>query len=614
MTHIIVGTAGHIDHGKTALVRALTGIETDRLKEEKARGISIDLGFAHLDLGQGVWAGFVDVPGHERFVRNMLAGATGIDVVLLVIAADESVMPQTREHFDICRILGIRRGAVVLTKSDLVDASTLELVRLEVQDFVAGSFLEGVPARAVSSVNGEGLDALRQDLLRMAASLEGKDTTRHFRMPVDRAFAQKGFGSVATGTVASGRIDVESEVEVYPTGKRARVRGIQNHGDFAKSSGAGQRTALNLAGVDLGQLRRGMMLGPPGVFAPTLDLGTRVELLASAPPLHHRSRAHLHAGAAEMKAEIRLLDREELAPGGSAFCRIVLSEPALLLPGDRFVLRRFSPVETIGGGTVLDPVVRAGRRKDLHSHLSNLDRATGAQRLALWAGENPYGIAETELIARSGALPSELRTAGLRELSGWFVTPESFATLQLRLTASVQEFHKQNPLVAGVSKEEIRTRILLGAPAQLLEALLQESLSITVQGDILRQKDHRFAFTQAEDQAIGLIEEAFRHGGLAVPATAEVLAKAGVDARRGQSLLQLLLKSGKLVRISTDFIFHADAILGLRSLLATRRGKRFSVPEFKDWTGISRKYAIPLLEFCDRQKLTRREGAGRVVL
>ena len=371
MKAVIVGTAGHIDHGKSALVRALTGTDPDRLEEEKRRGITIDIGFANLDLagpaGEPIRIGFVDVPGHERFVRNMLAGIGGIDLVLLVIAADESVKPQTREHFDICRMLSVQRGITVLAKADLVDAETLEVVTLEVAEFLKGSFLDPAtsPIIPVSSKTGAGLDRLKAELARLAAEVPAKDSSAVFRLPIDRVFTMKGFGTVVTGTLISGTVSKEQEVEVHPAGKPLRVRNVQVHGKSATEAIAGQRTALNLPGVETTELARGMMLTPPEMFAPVTRLGVQLELLPSAKPLRQYARVHLHAFTAETLAQVTLLSGKQLLPGESGFARLKLDRPVLLFPGDRFIIRQYSPVITMGGGRVLDagdPPIRIERR------------------------------------------------------------------------------------------------------------------------------------------------------------------------------------------------------------------------------------------------------------
>src|SRR5271155_1790929 len=360
---VIVGTAGHIDHGKSALVEALTGTHPDRLAEEKRRGITIDLGFAFLE-ENGVRFGLVDVPGHERFVSNMLAGAAGIDLVLLVIAADESIKPQTREHFDICRLLGVKRGVVALTKSDLVDTDMLGLVRLEVEEYLRGSFLERAPIVPVSAKTGTGLAELRKALHSVAAEIPGKDAARYFRLPIDRAFAMKGFGTVVTGTLISGSIGAADEVELFPGGKRLRVRGVQSAGKAIERAIAGQRTAVNLAGIDHDVVKRGMTLAAPGRFRTTRRMDVRLTLLPSARKLKHRARVHFHAGTAETIAEIFLYGASVLAPGQSALGHLRLQEEVVVLPGDRFIVRQFSPVTTIGGGVILDPLARRPTLRD----------------------------------------------------------------------------------------------------------------------------------------------------------------------------------------------------------------------------------------------------------
>ncbi len=409
MKNVIAGTAGHIDHGKTALVRALTGTDTDRLKEEKERGISIDLGFAHLDLPNNVRLGFVDVPGHERFIKNMLAGAGGIDLVLFVIAADESIKPQTREHFDICRLLNISKGIVVLTKADLVDPEILDLVRLEVEEFVRGSFLEGAPMVPVSSTTGKGLPELRAELQNLATTIAEKDASRYFRLPVDRAFSMRGFGTVVTGTLISGAVHTEQEIEVHPGEKRVRVRGVQVHGETVPRAVAGQRTALNLAGVEAADVQRGMMLTEAARFTPTQLIDCTFDLLPNAKPLKHRAPVHFHAHTAEIEAEIRGIGTTEmLRPGTRRYVRLLLREPALLLPGDRFIVRMFSPVITIGGGVVLDiaPPKRGGIER-----LKALEQGSVRDRVALLVGESANGMSMPQIISRTGLLESEIITA-----------------------------------------------------------------------------------------------------------------------------------------------------------------------------------------------------------
>ncbi|HYL78345.1 MAG TPA: selenocysteine-specific translation elongation factor [Bryobacteraceae bacterium] len=619
MKNIIIGTAGHIDHGKTALVRALTGIDTDRLKEEKQRGISIDLGFAHLPLSQNVRLGFVDVPGHERFIKNMLAGVGGIDLVLFVIAADESIKPQTREHFDICRLLGIGHGIVVLTKSDLVDSDLLELVRLEVDEFVRGSFLEGAPVLAVSSTTGAGIAELRAEIEGIAQSIHEKDASQYFRLPIDRAFSMRGFGTVITGTLISGAVRVEQEVELHPSRQRVRVRGIQVHGASVNQATAGQRTALNIAGAEPGDLRRGMMLAEAGRFQTTSQIDCAFHLLASAKPLKHRAPVHFHAGTAEVEAEVRRLEgTEPLKPGTRAYVRLLLSEPLLLLPGDRFIVRMFSPVVTIGGGVVID--IAPPRRAPV-DRLPILETAPAAERIALLVSESRYGMGMPELVARTGLLEADIQKAAaaaalitLHAPQFWILDAKWTAAQLEAIHESLKAFHRKNPLLAGLSKEELRSKQLPGAAPWLMDALLARDKTLASDGETLRLASHKIALKQDEAEASAKIETAFRTAGLAVPSLTEVLGKSGVEPGRARNILQLLLRDRRLVRVGDELVFHVSAIQSLRELLAAKKGLRFAVPEFKDWTGISRKYAIPLLEFLDRERVTRRDGDSRIVL
>lgn len=608
--HIVVGTAGHIDHGKTALIRALTGIDTDRLEEEKRRGISIDLGFAHLGNLE-----FIDVPGHERFVKNMLAGASGIDLVMLVIAAGESIKPQTREHFEICRLLGIRHGLIALTKSDLVDPDLLDLARLEAEEFVRGSFLGNAPIVSVSAITGAGLDDLRSALARVASEVHGKDASRYPRLPVDRSFSMRGHGSVVTGTLVAGSLSVHDEIELYPSNKRARIRGLQVHNSPVDRAHAGQRTAVNLGGIDSSDARRGMVLAPPSLFQATQQVDCAFELLAGAHPLKHRAPVHFHTGTSEIEAEARLISSlAPMRPGTRAHVRFILREPLLILPGDRFIVRMFSPVVTIGGGVALDIAVSPSgpppriRRSQLLERLVQLERATPPERVALLVSESKFGMSAAQLIARTGLLRSEIGPGA------WFTDPAWEAQTIAALRGILAQYHRTHPLQAGLAKEELRSRELTGAPTHLLDYLLSHTKDIVVEGDLVRLAAHRVALKHDEDEAVEKIEEAFRQAGLGVPSTSDVLAKCGVEPARARTLLQILMRNRKLVRVSEDLIFHASALDQLRALLASRKGSRFSVAEFKDWTGVSRKYAIPLLEFLDRERITRREGDSRIVL
>jgi selenocysteine-specific elongation factor len=623
MKNIIVGTAGHIDHGKTALVKALTGIDADRLEEEKRRGITIDIGFAHLQLTPELRLGFVDVPGHERFVKNMLAGVGGIDLVLFVIAADESIKPQTREHFDICRLLGIPKGIVALTKADLVDQDILGLVRLEIEEFVAGSFLEGAPIVALSSITGEGLDELRRELQQVASTVPEKSASGHFRLSLDRAFTIKGFGTVVTGTLISGSVRKEQEVELHPGARRLRVRGVQVYGAPAGQAVAGERTALNLADIEPVELRRGMVLTAPGLFRTTTQVDCSLELLASAKPLKHRAPVHFHAGTAEIEAQVRLLGEATVVkPGARACARIVLRDPALLLPGDRFIVRMYSPVVTIGGGIILDTAGLRYRRADrVLERLHTLAEAPLPERIALLVRESRYGMGLAELVARLGLLERDILTAAhsaaiaeLKHPADWFVDRDWFQSAREKILKAVRDFHQENPLLPGIPKQDLRGRELPDSPPFLIDALLAQSREIVVEGENVRLASHKLVLKQDEEQARAAIERAFEQAGLAVPAVAEVLAKSGVEAARARSLLQILLRSKRLIRVTDELVFHHTAMERLRQMLAAHKAARFSVGTFKDWTGISRKYAIPLLEYLDRERITRREGDERIVL
>jgi selenocysteine-specific elongation factor len=631
MKSVIVGTAGHIDHGKTALVKALTGIDADRLEEEKRRGITIDIGFAHLELplpgGETLRLGFVDVPGHERFVRNMLAGIGGIDLVLLVIAADESIKPQTQEHFDICRLLSVRRGIAVLTKPDLVDRETLDVVRLEVEEFLRSSFLDPACSSvvAVSSLTGAGLDDLKQALVRAAAEVPARDSSTLARLPVDRVFTMKGFGVVVTGTLVAGTIRKEDELEVFPTGKRVRARGIQVHGQAAEQAVAGQRTALNLAGVTTQELTRGMVLAPPSTFYSASRLSISLTLLPSAKPLKDRARVHLHAYTFETIATVVLFGQKQVSPGESARAEVRLAAPTLLLPGDRFIMRQFSPVVTIGGGVVLDasPISRMPGQDAFLTTLAEGDAQ--AILLARIARRSHSGIDLAQLTAETGWARQGIETylaahavqAEVYRIGDLVVHLPALEGLKLFMTSTVATFHKKNPLVAGISKEELRDQIQAssGVFTAVLPMLVAEK-KLEVAGEIVHLPGTGVVMKDEEAESQKVIEHAFASAGLKVPALKDVLAGLKVDRARAQKIVTLLLRDKVLVKISEDLVFHRDALLDLRKRMSSEKSKssRINVARFKDVTGVSRKYAIPLLEYLDREHVTRRVGDERVIL
>ena len=629
---VIVGTAGHIDHGKSLLVEALTGTHPDRLAEEKRRGITIDLGFAFLE-ENGVRFGFVDVPGHERFVSNMLAGAAGIDVVLLVIAADESIKPQTREHFDICRLLGVERGVVALTKSDLVDADSLELVRLEAEDFLRGSFLERAPIVPVSAKTGSGLAELKQALRNAATEVHGKDAARYFRLPIDRAFAMKGFGSVVTGTLISGSVGPGDEVELYPVGEKLRVRGVQSGGKAVERATPGQRTAVNLAGIEHTALQRGMVLAAPGKFRKTRRIDVRLQLLASARKMKQGARVHFHAGTVETIAEVFFHGPKELPPGASAFAHLKLQDEVLVLPGDRFIVRQFSPVVTIGGGLILDPLARRPMLKDSGraAFLATLEQ--GSREEILWATTERalLGLAHDEIVARTAWTEKEIRDAvGKLSSTGRVKTVSTepvvlvsgrlFEEVRKKIFEKVEKFQKENPLLPGMPREDLRASLGKRVRAETFRAALEDLAAqkkLDAQGELVKKAGSEIALLPEEARAKEQIEAAFASAGLAVPSVKEVLSKLSVEAKRSEKLVQILLREKNLVRVTTELIFHRQALAQLKDQLSAykkTRGERISVPVFKEMTGITRKYAIPLLEYLDRERVTRRAGDERVIL
>ena len=632
MKSIIIGTAGHIDHGKTALVKALTGIDADRLEEEKRRGITIDLGFAHMDLadanGEPLHLGFVDVPGHERFVRNMLAGVGGIDLVLLVIAADESIKPQTREHFDILQLLGVQRGITVLTKSDAVDAETLDVVRLEVEEFLRGTFLEAPrsPIVPVSALTGAGLDDLKRAIVSVAAGAQPRDSSALSRLPVDRVFTMKGFGTVVTGTLISGTIRRDQELEVFPSGRKVRVRGVQVHGQPAEAAVAGQRTALNVAGASTEDLSRGMTLAQPETVNTTRRVDVQLSLLPTAPrALKSRTRVHFHSNTMETVAEIALHVVKQLAPGSQAFARLKLPEAALLLPGDRFIIRQFSPVVTIGGGVVLDSAP-IPRMPELENFLQVLAAGDPEPMLrARIARRGPAGIAMSRLIAETGwtrnfleaRLAQTLKEGRVLRIGDLFVDASAMARLQQAIVSAVQGFHRKNSLVSGIAKEALREQV--NAPSEVfsraLDLLVREK-KIEVAGDVVRLPGHGVVMKDEEAESKKKIEDAFAVAGLKVPALHEVIAGLKVDKIRAQKIVTLLLRDKLLVKISEELVFHGSALAELRRLVAAQKAKspKMDVAKFKELTGVSRKYAIPLLEYLDRERVTRRVGDAREIL
>jgi selenocysteine-specific elongation factor len=631
--HLILGTAGHIDHGKTALVKALTGIDTDRLKEEKARGITIELGFASLSLPGEIRLGIVDVPGHERFVRTMVAGVGGMDLVMLVIAANDGIMPQTREHLDILRLLGVAHGLVVLTKSDLVEQEWLELVTAEVREFTTGTFLEKAPVMAVSARSGEGVEELKQELGRLAGCVEQKRSEGPFRLAVDRAFTMAGFGTVVTGTPLSGEVRPGERLELLPQGYGMRIRGLQAHGADLERGAAGQRLALNLQGIDLNRVRRGDVLVTPGLFHVTNSVDVRLDHLASAPhPLRNRSTLRFHAATGEQSAQVILLERDTLQRGESAFAQLRLEEPCLLLSGDRFLLRSSSPHLTVGGGVVLDPLPRRRRRRNreaLHL-LESLDSNDLAAAIRLLISQSLLtGIGMHELWLRCGASQRAVESALAPLLASGeviqmtrephiFLSRPAVEELKRGLREVLAAHLEADPLREGISREELKSRLPRRSDQRfftpLLMALERDGL-VEVERDMIRPVNRPERGTSPATGRGAEILAILAQAGNAPPTVGELTRRCDGDERSIRGELELLVRGGSIVRVSHDLFYAAEALELLRErLLACLRETGEITPgRFRDLTGLSRKFLIPLLAHFDGEKMTMRVGEKRVL-
>jgi selenocysteine-specific elongation factor len=638
MRSIVIGTAGHIDHGKSALVRALTGTDPDRLKEEQARGITIDLGFAHLE-ADGVNLAFVDVPGHERFVKNMLAGAGGIDLVMLVVAADESVMPQTREHFQICRLLDVAGGVIVLTKADVADDDMVEIARLEVRELTAGSFLSEAPVILVSSKTGSGLEQLRCALVAAAAAVRPRDRQGAARLPIDRVFSVKGFGTVVTGTLVSGTVSADAELTVLPRDTRVKIRGIQVHGHDAAEAVAGNRVAVNLGGIEVADLARGDTLCTPGAFEPSRRLDVAIDLLEDARPLRHGARVRFHQGTTELLGRVAIAGHvaaagpaPEITPGRSAYARIRLEAPAVLTRGDRFILRSYSPSITVAGGVVLDPnPARSGiRNVSAQARFRQLDPKRGPGEAvdnavnAFVVERAAAGLPRAALLSRAGVSRAEADGSAARLIAAGravavgdlLVSPAVIGDLAARLLDALRAHHGSQPLSDGLPREEARERLFGRAAPAVFEFVLAE---LTREGrivarDRLALAGHQVSLTPEESQAHAAIERLFRDANLAPPDASTIAAAARVPVAVADRMTALLVRQKKLVKLDT-LLFHADALAQLKTEVRGLAGKaRIDVPGFKERYGITRKFAIPLLEYLDRERVTRRVGDSRIVL
>lgn len=622
--YLVMGTAGHIDHGKTTLVKALTGVDCDRLVEEKKRGITIELGFAHLDLGS-TRLGVVDVPGHEKFVKNMVAGAAGIDFVTLVIAADEGIMPQTREHLEICSLLGIGRGVVALTKTDMVDQEWLDMVREEVADYLEPTFLGGAPIIAVSAHTGAGLDDLKNALAALAGEFDEKPAQDLFRLPVDRVFSMKGFGTVVTGTLVSGAIAVGDDIRVYPAGPKTKVRGLQSHGEQEEVAGAGRRVAANLHGLEVDELSRGDVLARPGTLVLSREWDLELTCLASSPrSLKHRKEMHFHHGTREVLARIHLFDREELKPGETAVCRMRFAEPLAGVWGDRVVLRSFSPLRTIAGGRLINP---AGRKVKRFSKQ--------AEALALLGGEDAAGRVEAQLgqAGPEGLVPEELAVlAGvgrkqldkiLADLGGKrlallvdkderrYVSGAVADELEQGCLEFMAGFHKAQPMKPGVPRGELASSWGGAVPARLLHVLVErliKSGTLVRDAEVLRLPDHRVSLASDQAKLRGLVLAAHADGGDRPPNQKDVLADLDVNAKEAAPVYRLLQEQGELIKVKEDMFFHAPVLHFIRDKVVEylRGHGKMAAPDFKELCGLSRKYAIPVLEWMDKEKITVR--------
>lgn len=631
MKQIILGTAGHIDHGKTALVKALTGIDTDRLKEEKERGITIELGFAHLKMPSGLTIGIVDVPGHERFVKNMVAGATGIDIVAFVIAADEGIMPQTKEHLEICSLIDIKHGLVILTKIDLVDKEWLDLVRDDVSLFLTGTFLQDAPIVEVSSETGEGVKELLIALDELIKKVPERAPGNFFRLPVDRAFTMRGFGTVVTGTTVSGHIDVGIEVTIYPKGIRSKVRGIQVHNKDMPSVKAGLRTAINLQGVEKETIIRGDVVAEKDSLRPTYMVDTVLEYLESAPKkLQNRTKIRFHCGASEIIATVILLDRDSLSPGDQCFAQFRLERPTVFLSKDRFVIRSYSPIRTIGGGHVLNPLPLKKKRfsKDVLQELNILnkgpDQAIVEQHIK---GSRLQGLSKTELSFLTNLSQKELDEIINRLIldnaifksdieNEIFIHAESYNKAKEKILTILADYHRRFPLKRGLVKEELRSKMVPNmrekAFNQIINDLIQEAV-IVREKDIIKVKGYQIKLLQDQEDLRNQIEQIYLKEGLEPPYFKDL--GQSIIERGGRDLLEVMVKDGTLIKVKEDLYFHKKAIDGLKRRLVDfiKEKGEITTPDLKKLTEVSRKYTIPLIEYFDKIQLTVRIGDKRIL-
>ncbi|MFZ2198399.1 MAG: selenocysteine-specific translation elongation factor [Thermodesulfovibrionales bacterium] len=624
MRHIILGTAGHIDHGKSSLVKALTGIDPDRLKEEKERGITIDIGFADISYPQeDLTVGIVDVPGHEKLISNMLAGAGGIDIVLMVIAADEGIMPQSREHLAICNLLKIKSGLIALTKTDLVEKEWLELVSDEIRGFVKGTFLEGSPVVPVSSRTGENLELLKKEIRDIALRVTPKTSGGLFRLPIDRVFSLKGFGTVVTGTAISGSISVDNMLEILPRNISTKVRGLHSHGKAITTAYAGQRVAVNLQSVEKEDLSRGDVAVTPASFSPTKTIDAFLELLHDAPLLKSKSLVHFYIGTAETIARIILYGKEELKAGERCYCQFRLQDPVVSMSGDRYIIRRFSPLETLGGGAVLDPSPHKRRKKDGIQDLEEIHKGGLDQKISLKIEKagitgisvnaiNGWINADTQAIA--AALVMLKKADGIVQHEDILLHRKAFNLIQAKTAGLLVAYHKMHPLKPGMPKEEVRTHLKIDV--KLFNFVLTGFKNITVDKDLVRLKDFRIALSTNEEANRSKIIEMLEKGGFQPPSKAEITEALKIDQKQVSDILNILSKEKSIVRISDSLYLSAAAyesmISSLKAFFSNK--SEITVAEFRDILKTSRKFALSFLEYLDSNRITLRTGDVRKLI
>ncbi len=633
MKHIVLGTAGHIDHGKTTLIKTLTGVDLDSLKEEKERGITIQLGFTSLTLPSGQKLGIVDVPGHEKFVRNMVSGVGGIDIVLFTIAADEGIMPQTKEHLDICQILKIKRGVIALTKTDLVDEEWLQLVTDEIAEWVKGSFLESAPIIPLSSTTGEGIPALLTALDKLAQEVEERTSSGVFRLPIDRVFTMKGFGTVVTGTLISGSVALGDNVEILPEKIAAKIRGIQVHNQQVEKATAGLRTAINLQGVEKTFVERGSVLVKEKTLQPTSRVDAKIKLLKNASkPLKNRSRIRFHSGTHEVLAQLILLDHEELHPGESSLAQFKLEEPVVVLPLDRFVLRSYSPVLTIGGGQVLDAHPHKHRRlaEETLDHLNALQAGSDKEKIVLFVSDSAMaGLDLTQLVTRLGKEPAELSPL-IRDLvtakkliliekeSHKVIATNQYDKLKSALLEHLKGYHKNFPLKQGMPKEELKSKFPQLTDSKLFNHFLDDLLSsslIQIEKDKVWLSEHKPNLKDSQKVLKDKIAQIYLQGKLSPPSFKELVQQLSSNEKETKSILDLLTADGVIIKAKDNLWFHRDALDTLTKDLIRylKENGEITTPQFKELTQASRKYTIPLMEYCDQSKITIRVGDKRVL-